>query len=273
MKPTVGIEQFIELEDNGGRMAGVLHLPEQAAGPCPAIVYCPGKNGERYEVHRLAVKFARRLAEQGIAFVRFDYYGMGLSDGHYYEVTTSTKVSNATVAYEYAAAHPAIDEQRIAFLGFSDGARIALMAANRTDVDSLLLWSPLFYEFGGKYLGQRPKFTRHARDPRQMVVPWAGLWVGIDFFKDLQQTDLERELTTFRGRSLLIYGDNDPLVQEELEKEHTDRHAIYADVPEHQVTAVAGAGHLFTSVPLEQQLMARSGKWLDEQWSRKARGG
>lgn len=267
MKPLPSHEQFVELEDCGGRLAGVLHLPTQANGPCPAVVYCPGKNGERYEVHRLAVKFARRLANLGIAFLRFDYYGMGLSDGHYYEVTTSTKVSNATVAYEYATSHSAIDPTRVAYLGFSDGARIALMAANRTKVDRLLLWSPLFYEFGGKYLGPRPKFTRHYRDQRQMVVPWAGLWVGIDFFKDLQQTELTRELASYRGRSLLIYGDNDPLIQEELEREQTNRHAIYANVPQHQVTVVADAGHLFTSVPLEEKLMTRSGEWLVQQWS------
>ncbi|GIQ69329.1 alpha/beta fold hydrolase [Xylanibacillus composti] len=269
MKPTRGNEHFIELEDNEGRLAGVLHLPKQAAGPSPAVVYCPGKNGERYEVHRLAVKFARRLAEKGIAFLRYDYYGMGLSDGHYYEVTTSTKVSNARRAYAFASARPEIDKARIAFLGFSDGARIALMAANRTDADCLLLWSPLFYEFGGKYLGPRPRFARHERDPQQLVVPWAGLWVGIDFFKDLQQANLAHELSSYRGHSLLIYGDNDPLIREELDREHTDRHAIYSDVPEHQVTVVANAGHLFTSVALEEQLMARSVRWLEAQWHEK----
>ncbi len=260
-------ERFVELEDQGGRLAGVLHLPEPMSAPCPAVIYCPGKNGERFEVHRLAVKFARRLAAQGIAFLRYDYYGMGLSDGRYFEVTTSTKVSNSVKAYEMARSHPAIDSSRVAFLGFSDGARIALLSANRTKVEHLLLWSPLFYEFSGKYLGRHPRFVRHARYPEKLVIPWAGLWVGMEFFRDLQDTDLERELAAFRGKSLVVYGDDDPLIREEFEKKQTNRHHLYSNHADHRLVCIPRAGHLFNSSPLEERLMQCSGQWLEAQWN------
>jgi pimeloyl-ACP methyl ester carboxylesterase len=266
-------EHFVEIEDQEGRLAGILHLPRASSKPCPAIIYCPGKNGERFEVHRLAVKFARRLAAQGIAFLRYDYYGMGLSDGHYYEVTTSTKISNSVKAYELLQSHPAIDSSRVAYLGFSDGARIALMSANRTNVDHLLLWSPLFYEFGNKFLGPNPRFSRHAADRKQLVIPWAGLWVGINFFKDLQEIDLDREIAGFRGKSILIYGDDDPLVHAELEQMRTNRHPIYSNLPEHQVNSVPRAGHLFTSSLLEDRLMECSGRWIAEQWPKREDSG
>jgi dienelactone hydrolase len=265
--PAMMEEHFVEIEDQGGRLAGVLHLPQASSAPCPAVIYCPGKNGERYEVHRLAVKFARKLAAKGIAFLRFDYYGMGLSDGHYHEVTTSTKVSNCVKAYELLLSHPAIDSSRVAFLGFSDGARIALMSANRANVDRLLLWSPLFFEFGNKYLGPNPRFVRHARYSDRLVIPWAGLWVGMEFFKDLKAADLDDEIAAFQGKSVLIYGDDDPLVREELAHKHTDRHAIYSNVPGHEVYAVPKAGHLFNSMLLEERLMEYSGRWIDEQVS------
>lgn len=254
-------EKLIEITDQG-RLAGVLHLPTSIYQPCPLIIYCPGKNGERYEVHRLAVKFARRLAKQGIAFLRFDYYGLGLSDGYFHQMTTSTKVSNVLEAYKFALSIPEVSKTNISFLGFSDGARIALMAANRTGVDKLLLWSPLFYEFGGNFPGKRPRFLRHSRDSDFLVMPWAGLWVGMNFYRDLQTINIKKELNQFQGKTLIIYGDDDPLIQEEFEYLKTNKSYLYQDNSEHQVKVVKGAGHLFTSLFLEDQLMVSSEEWI-----------
>jgi alpha/beta superfamily hydrolase len=254
-------EVLVEIVDQG-RLAGVLHLPLTSAKPYPIVIYCPGKNGERYEVHRLAVKFARRLAEQGIAFLRFDYYGLGLSDGHYHEMTTSTKVSNVLKAYEFVQTLPDINMNAISFLGFSDGARIALMAANRTSVDKLVFWSPLFYEFGGNFPGKRPRFTRHPKHPQVLVMPWAGLWVGMDFYRDLQSINIEEELKDFQGESLIVYGDDDPLIQEEFTYLQTNRCHLYQEDDFHQVKVVPGAGHLFTSRFFEELLMTESENWI-----------
>ncbi|WP_068776341.1 alpha/beta hydrolase [Paenibacillus sp. FJAT-26967] len=255
-------EEFVDLYDQG-KLAGILHLPPKHLRPCPVVIYCPGKNGERYEVHRLAVKFARRLAERGIAFLRFDYYGIGLSDGNYYDMTTSGKVSNVEKAYEFVSRHPELDASRTVLLGFSDGARIALMSALRTRVRRTILWSPLFYEFGGNYPGGRhPRFTRHRNEPGKLVMPWAGLWVGMEFYRDLQSLDTETALKSYAGNSLLIYGDNDPLIQEEMSLSYTDQYAIYSGTDKNRVVEVPEAGHLFTSRPLEETLMEQTEAWL-----------
>ncbi|MEK3788527.1 alpha/beta hydrolase [Paenibacillus sp. FSL K6-1230] len=259
-------ELYVELEDKGGRMAGILHLPPQGEGPYPAVIYCPGKNGERYEVHRLAVKLARRLSELGIAMLRFDYIGLGLSDGHYYQMTTSSKLSNVSQAYSYMAEHPEIDSTRLAFLGFSDGAKIALLAANQTSVQHIVLWSPLFHEFGGNYPnGRHPRFVRHPEASDVLVMPWAGLWISMDFYRDLATYDAEAEIRKYAGESILIYGEEDPLIQEEFEQmQRTDLGSvpIYSGDARHVVHAVREGGHLFTSVVLEQQLMRLTSDWL-----------
>src|SRR5699024_4016604 len=110
------------------------------------------------------------------ATLRFDYYGMGLSDGFYYDMTTTTKVSNIQAAYRYTTSLDFVDNSKIAYLGFSDGARIAIMAANRTKVDKVVIWSPLFNEYGGNYPNKkRPRFSRHEVRKDKLVMPWAGL--------------------------------------------------------------------------------------------------
>ncbi|MFE6796913.1 alpha/beta hydrolase [Paenibacillus chitinolyticus] len=265
-----GDERLVELYDQG-KLAGILHLPPEHLRPCPVIIYCPGKNGERYEVHRLAVKYARRLAEQGIAFLRFDYYGIGLSDGHYFDMTTSGKISNVLKAYEFVCGHPDLLEREAVFLGFSDGARIALMAAQGSGIEKLVLWSPLFFEFGGNYpSGKHPRFIRHP-EAGKLVMPWAGLWVGMDFYRDLQSMDTEAALESYSGSSVLIYGDNDPLILEEMELSESRRSAIYRHSAQNRVVRVPEAGHLFTSRPLEETLMEHTTSWLRAE--RLVRGG
>jgi len=256
------MERLIDIYDQG-RLAGVLHLPHESMLPCPVIIYCPGKNGERYEVHRLAVKFARRLSMIGIAFLRFDYYGVGLSDGFYHEMTTSKKISNAVQAWEQVTLLPEIEAGLAAFLGFSDGARVAMMAANRTGVGRLVMWSPLFYEIGGNFPGnKRPRFVRHAKDRNALVVPWAGLWVGMEFYQDLQSLPIDREIQNYSGRSLVVHSDNDPLLLEEFEMKETHRLGIFQHSYLHQVHVIPDGGHLFTSVYFEQQLMGHTEQWL-----------
>ncbi|MEH6989552.1 alpha/beta hydrolase [Cytobacillus firmus] len=251
------LEKTLEFHDQG-KIAGVLHLPTDNKQRFPLVVYCPGKNGERYEVHRLAVKFARFLASRGIAFFRFDYYGLGLSDGFFHEMTTSTKVSNVTKAIEFIQSS-GYQFSNISLLGFSDGARIALMAANQCEIKNLILWSPLFAEFGGNFPnGKRPRFVRHNHHKDFLVMPWAGLWVGLDFYKDLNSIDIDSELREYNGRSLILYGDDDPLIKEEFEYLNTEKYEIYSNNNKNLVQEVKGAGHLFTSRVFEDILMTNS---------------
>ncbi len=260
------IERLIELEDQG-RLAGVLHIPENLKGTCPAVIYCPGKNGERYEVHRLAVKYARVLAERGIATLRFDYYGMGLSDGFYYDMTTSTKVSNIQAAYRYTTNLDFVDNSKIAYLGFSDGARIAIMAANRTKVDKVVIWSPLFNEYGGNYPNnKRPRFSRHEVQKDKIVMPWAGLWISMDFYRDLQRVNIMNEIKSYNDKSLLIFGGDDPLVQEEMVHMEINELPIYNESAKNQTLTIPKAGHLFTSEKFENLLMTKTLNWLLSQF-------
>jgi len=62
-------------------LIGILHLPENSGKRGILIVV----GGPQYRVgsHRLFVDVARSLAHAGIPVFRFDYRGMGDSDGHY----------------------------------------------------------------------------------------------------------------------------------------------------------------------------------------------
>ncbi|MBD2847465.1 alpha/beta hydrolase [Paenibacillus sp. IB182496] len=113
------------------------------------LVYCYGFNGERSDRHRMAVKLSRQLKVTSIAVLRFDYLGLGISDGDFVNVTLKTKLKDTLAVIRFIERRiPQISN--IIFLGFSDGASIAMASlteyAGRLNILGLLLWSPVLQQ-------------------------------------------------------------------------------------------------------------------------------
>jgi len=65
----------------GLKLFGILHLPEgRAAGDTAIVILSPGIKS-RVAPHRLYVKMARKFVEAGYPVLRFDFYGLGDSEG------------------------------------------------------------------------------------------------------------------------------------------------------------------------------------------------
>src|SRR5690554_3899245 len=114
------MEQPVELTNYGETIRGVLHLPARQE-PVPAVLFLHGLGGSRVEAHRIFVKQARLLAEEGVAALRIDFRGTRESDGDAADRSISSEVSDARTAYGFLAEHPAIDRNRLAVLGLSLG--------------------------------------------------------------------------------------------------------------------------------------------------------
>lgn len=75
------MEQAIQFTCNGNRLFGILHIPDIQGPPPAVVVIVSGGPQTRYGSHRLYVQLARRLCSRGIAALRFDYEGIGDSEG------------------------------------------------------------------------------------------------------------------------------------------------------------------------------------------------
>jgi dienelactone hydrolase len=110
---------------------GLLFLPEDAAhAPRPAVVVLEGLAGLK-DVREIG--YAEHLAGQGYVALAVDTFGArnaGANENwRALTVTESMMLADAYAALRFLRAHPAVDPDRIAVMGFSYGGMITVLAA------------------------------------------------------------------------------------------------------------------------------------------------
>jgi uncharacterized protein len=124
------------------RLFGVYHAPPRPSSRDRAVLICQPVGHEYLRAHRAIRNLASLLARQGLAVLRFDYYGCGDSAGDGPEGTlTQWRADNAAAAGELKRL---ASVSRIAVVGVRLGAALAVdAAARRDDVELLVLWDPV----------------------------------------------------------------------------------------------------------------------------------
>lgn len=125
----------------GRELYGVFHPPAEPARELGALL-CPAVGQEALRAHRAFVQLARRLAQAGVATLRFDYGGTGDSAGEFADARVAGWLDDvATAARELA---EGADVERVALLGLRLGANLAVHAAPRVEgAHALCLWEPV----------------------------------------------------------------------------------------------------------------------------------
>jgi len=122
----------------GAAMIGMLHKP--ARYQKRAVLIVVGGPQTRVGSHRQFVVLARDLAEHGVAVLRFDYRGMGDSEGPALGFESVT-ADISTAIDQLWSQLPGIEE--VVLWGLCDAASAALMYAHRDDrVTGLILLNP-----------------------------------------------------------------------------------------------------------------------------------
>lgn len=131
-------EQALSFSCQGAALFGILSLPENPAPRGVLIVV----GGPQYRAgsHRQFTELARALAQQGIAAMRFDYRGMGDSEGDKRDFEAVGDDLRAAVD-RLTSAVPGIDE--VVIWGLCDGASAAMFyAGGDPRVTGLVLLNP-----------------------------------------------------------------------------------------------------------------------------------
>lgn len=190
---------------DGANLVGNLYLPASAAeGERVRGVVVTGTWTSVKE--QMANRYARRLAERGIAGLSFDFTGFGLSGGQPREVESpGLKADDIRAAVALLHDHPSIDERRVGALAICASAGYATQAAiHDRHVGALALVAPWLHDaelvrevYGGEAgVRQRMEAGQAARE-RYMSTgvveyvpvadpddPRAAMPMAIDFYRD-----------------------------------------------------------------------------------------
>jgi pimeloyl-ACP methyl ester carboxylesterase len=121
----------------GFNIAATITRPAGAAGPFPAIVLIGGSGyTDRDEtVFGIPVfgQLAKGLVEAGFVVVRYDKRGVGQSGGRAESATLADYAEDARAIVRWLERQADVDRNRIAVVGHSEGAAVAMILASRED--------------------------------------------------------------------------------------------------------------------------------------------
>jgi fermentation-respiration switch protein FrsA (DUF1100 family) len=181
----------VTFQSEGRKISGVLHLPDRERPPCVIASHglLSSKESEKY------VALGERMSGEGIAMIRFDFRGIGESEGLEEDNTISKKLADLSSALEFTRSRPDLGN-RIGLVGSSLGGFLSLINASRDRaVGAVVVWAtPLHLDD----LGSKEQEDDYPLPPEA-------------FFDDLTK---HRLLSFLPGVSncLVIHGEKDELV-------------------------------------------------------------
>lgn len=238
------MEKYVECKSRGMTLRGMLHLPENYSGKLPFVILFHGFCDDRNEINFVHNELSRRLCQQGIASVRFDFAGSGESDGSFEEMTISGEVADGINILDYVKGLDFVDRSRIALHGLSMGGCVASMVAGMRaeDICALSLWCPapdLAYNLRNKSLCGQDVSQVEERG----YIDVEGLKIGLNFYLDAIILDPYTVAARFTKNVNLVHGDADITASCECSHRYKE---IYGDRA--KLLIVHGAEHRFKSM-------------------------
>lgn len=209
---------------------------------CPMVILMHGifSSGNIVPIPALA----RKLADAGIASIRFDFGGHWRSEGEMQKMTIENEIEDAIAMWEYAKALPYVSE--IGLLGHSQGGVVASMTAGilaeRGEKPAgLVLIAPgsVIQDAcrNGRFFGA--EFD--PADPPEFVKCFGMMKLGREYILSTQDLDIYGTAGKYDGPVRLIHGDKDSIVPMSCSERFVE---TYGDRSE--LIVVKGGNHMIT---------------------------
>ncbi|HSK30818.1 MAG TPA: alpha/beta fold hydrolase, partial [Candidatus Limnocylindria bacterium] len=120
------MEEKIYFQSDGLKLAGIIETPSdvKSGDRRPAFIVLHGFGGNKDGHGQLVV--AKQFTQWGYVTLRIDFRGCGGSEGERGRIICLDQVADTRNALSYLAARPEVDPERIALVGSSFGAAVAV---------------------------------------------------------------------------------------------------------------------------------------------------
>ncbi len=175
----------------GQKISGVLHLPDGENPPCVIASHglLSSKESEKY------IALGERISSEGMAMLRFDFRGIGESEGSEEDNTVSKKIADLSAAVDFVRSYTGLGES-VALIGSSLGGFISLIKTSVDErVKATVVWATPHH---------LDDLKSKERDESTPLPPEA-------FFEDLPRHRLLPLLSKV-SRCMVIHGEEDELV-------------------------------------------------------------
>ena len=234
-------------------MHSFLRTPLRGSPPFPTAILLTG-DSKWGSAGASWPPLSEALANVGIASLLFDYHGIGRSEGNPGDLTLTRGIENLKDVFTTLSDLPAIDLSRLAIIGTSFGASIAIASDTVwSRLRTMILKTPASkldeayeMEFG-----------------REVMEQWkAGVYQppnGVSYaaYIDAQKYDLLKNAENIRLPVLIVHGDSDTIVPISRSKELAERIGGGADL-----VIVPGANHNFKQAGAQERFLEVTIEWL-----------
>jgi len=153
------LERRVVFKSDGLLLEGILHVPPSIDHKLPGVAVCHPHPLYGGSMHNTVVEeLCRALVEEGIVALRFNFRGVGASEGVYQEGVGERLDVEAAV--EFLMSIDGVDPHSLGVAGYSFGAYVAAHAVSEDPrVSALALVSPPFsmYNFSPLSSCRKPK--------------------------------------------------------------------------------------------------------------------
>jgi alpha-beta hydrolase superfamily lysophospholipase len=150
----------------GKQLFGFYHPAPTAARK--AVLLCPPLGQDQIRCHRLYRQLAHALVAEGIAVLRFDYYGTGDSAGGSAEVDWDRCIADTVAAADELRARSGTD--RVVAFGARLGGSVALAAVSAARLAGIVAWDPVLD--GNAYVARLDAMQAELLvDPKRFLQP------------------------------------------------------------------------------------------------------
>lgn len=235
-------ETDVMIDAGDHQIPATVTVPEGAEGETfPAVVMLHGNGSTRHEAGNAYDYTAPELAKAGIATIRFDYIGNGDSTEDYIDFTYDKGVADALTCYDYLATLGAVDMDRVGIMGWSQGGRLTILTAARSDVfKSALTWAGAYSQKGSD--AEQYEIAK-ANGYYEVTYDWREpLKQSPEYYECSMNIDYDAEAANITIPFLAIQGSDDTTVVPETAQQIVD---ALVNSPDARVDMIEGAGHTF----------------------------
>lgn len=251
-------------------LLGMLHIPTCRNPNSPIIIMCYGMNGNRVENHRLARDMAICAEKEGLIFLRFDYYGLGISSGEYSEVTLETKVDDVLLCIEFIKGCLQRETYSIVLIGYSDGAKVAAKVFEKSKMNIMLcFWNPVLYEFSFEDKSEEKSLLESSiklvRDPitKKLTypLPYTGLLMSVKYLRSLSDNSFDMlNLFAQSNKKIFIFGKNDDKSKRTFKECLIAKSKHISD--DNEIFLIENCDHLFSDVISSKKVIEQTISWI-----------